>query len=376
MTDTKRDFLYEFNRGLRATYSNSPSILSIFESIENGNLQLKPVEIPEVEFITAVGKCISVIKRIVMEPYKILERKQALLPVSQAQNMDHDSVKLTLEDPSLWTKIDGTLLPKYAYSLTSEDVFLNYENAFIYHLIGLTVNRLKSIKKSYMAIFGINSDDEIDRVDALPEYKECFVTVTSHIKKLTRLSCEKVFSENKNRVVDFSNIYLTDTINTDKRYNYCYKFFCTMLKGHSQKISVNRDFRVLYHNFALVHLMYNLHKSGYVVENVNYYISQSGKMFIDKVRFVGEKCIELHRSDNGVEILSGEKNIRVEFSKSAFRTINDIHAHYESVAKKHDEKYSDVFVAYLTFEEEVSAGVLSVGYKNVEKAILKLIQSL
>ena len=70
------------------------------------------------------------------------------------------------------------------------------------------------------------------------------------------------------------------------------------------------------------------------------------------------------------------EKIHVEFSKSAFRTVKDIHAHYERVAKKHDEKYSDIFVAYLTFEEEVSAGVLSVGYKNVEKAILKLIQSL
>ena len=376
MSDTKRDFLYEFNRGLRAIYSEDPSILSVFQSIENGRLQLKPTEIPEVDFIVAVGRCIPVIKRIAAEPYKVLERRQELVPVSQAQSMDHESVKLTLADPSLWSDIDGKMLPKNAYSLTSEDVCINYENAFIYHLIGLTINRLRSIKKSYMSVFGIVCEDDLATLDAFPEYKEYFSLASAYIKKLTRLSFEKAFYDNKNRVIDFSNIYVTDTINTDKRYNYCYKFFCSMLKGHAKKISVNRDFRVLYHNFALVHLMYNLHKSGYEAENVSYYIPQSGKMFIDNVRFIGEKSIELRRSDNGVEILSGEKNIRVEFSKSAFRTVNDIHANYESIAKKHDEKYSDIFVAYLTFEEEVNSGVLSVGYKNVEKAILKLIQSL
>ena len=246
MTGNKRDFLYEFNRGLRAIYSSNPSILSVFENIENGSLHLKPAEIPEIDFIDAVGRCISVLKRIVADPYKVLERRQELVPVSQAQSMDRESIKLTLDDPSLWSDIDGKLLPKHAYSLTSEDVSINYENAFIYHLIGLIINRLRSIKKSYMNIWGIDSDDMVNSVDALPEHKEYFLLACTYIKKLTRLSCEKVLLNNKSRVVDFSNIYVTDTINTDKRYNYCYKFFCTMVKGHSQKNSVNRDFRVLY----------------------------------------------------------------------------------------------------------------------------------
>ena len=33
MTDIKRDFLYEFNQKVREIYSQSPSIVSVFENI-------------------------------------------------------------------------------------------------------------------------------------------------------------------------------------------------------------------------------------------------------------------------------------------------------------------------------------------------------
>ena len=69
MTEIKRDFLYEFNRGLKNTYSNSHSILSVFENIENGAIKLAPIELPEEDFLGQVEKCIFIIKKILADPY-------------------------------------------------------------------------------------------------------------------------------------------------------------------------------------------------------------------------------------------------------------------------------------------------------------------
>jgi len=204
MADIKRDFLYEFNRMLRDIYSTSPSIVSVFESIDNGMLKLYPSAISDEDFVKEVGKAIFMIKKIVADPYKSFGGKQEIVPISQAQNVDRESVKLTLSDPSVWAVVDGKMTPKQAYTLVKDHVFINYENAFISRLITLIVIRLKKIKaKAACEVIDKSSD----------AYKQFIETVETYIRKLMRLSNERVFADNSRRTVDMSNIFVTDIFN-------------------------------------------------------------------------------------------------------------------------------------------------------------------
>ena len=374
MTDTKRDFLYEFNRGLALAYNSNPSIVSVFENIENGSLKLSPIEIPDADFVNEVSRCIFVIKKIAAEPFKVLARKQELLPVSQAKSIDQESVKLTLADPSLWAEKDGKKLPKSAYSLVSEDVFINYENAFICQLINLIIARLKNIRSKFYATLGVEQNLENSNIDK--EYIEFSNKIDSHIRKLSRLSNEKVFYDNRHRVIDLSNIFVTDTLAKDNRYNYCYKFFCSVLKSSKKKSNVVKDFRVLYHNYALVQLLYNFYKNGYTFDEAKYYVPDSGKMFVDKICLHKDKKLEIIRTDNGIDIVSQDKVTHLEFSKVAARSTAEISQNYSGVVEKMKNKYSNLYVAYLVSDEQGIDGVLNIGYKNADKSVCKLIETL
>ena len=381
MTDIKRDFLYQFNSGLLNCYSNKPSIVSVFGNIDNGELSLRPSNEDYSGFLDRVNKCIFVIKKILVNPYVVVSGNQEVVPASKAQNVNHESVKLTTLDASLWAKKDGANRPKSAYSLLSEDVFTNYENAFIYQLIILLIERLKSIRSKLAQSLGIKVVAKIEDVAASnlnEEQVKTYNTICLYINKLVRLSKEKVFAINSKRVINLSSIFVTDILASEKRYNYCYKFFCNELRNSlSRSISVN-DYRVLYHNFALIQLMYQLYKKGYKVNDTNYYIAQTGKVFIDAIEFVGDKKLLLTPSKNGVDISLNDKLVRVEFSKTALKTATEIQEDYKNRAEalNRDNKFSKVYVAYLTSLEQTVDGILSIGYKNVEDTINRLIEAL
>ncbi|MBE6674763.1 MAG: hypothetical protein E7596_06615 [Ruminococcaceae bacterium] len=381
MADIKRDFLYQFNSGLFKCYSNEPSIVSVFENIDKGELSLCPSENEYSGFLERVNRCIFIIKKIVTNPYVVVKGKQEIVPAPKAQNVNHESIKLTTLDASLWAKKGGKDYPKSAYSLSSEDVFTNYENAFIYQLIILLITRLRSIRSKIARNLGIKVSGKLEdsaannfNAEQVKEYN----TICLYIDKLVRLSKEKVFADNRYREINLSNVYITDILASEKRYNFCYKFFCNELKnGMSQNINVN-DYRVLYHNFALIQLMYHLYKIGYKFNNANYYIAQTGKIFVDAVEFVGSKKLLLTPSKNGVDISTEDKIVRVEFSKSSIRTDEEIKKDYNKQIQKlnQNNKYSKVYVAHMSSLEQPFDGILSIGYKNVEDTISKLIEAL
>ena len=377
MTDIKRDFLYEFNNELRNINSGSSSLVSVFENIDNGSLKLSPADVTLNDFLEEVGKCIFVIKKILFNPYVVVEGRQEVMPVSQAKNANKDSVKLTIEDASLWSYQNGRIRPKNAYSVVSEDVFINYENAFIYQLIKLLITRLSSIKLLTIRSYGVDtSKDVLEQLDE--EQSKFYNTVCLYINKLDRLSKEKVFAINSSRVIDLTNIFITDTLASDKRYNYCYKFFGKVIRNKKISKNVTGDFRVLYHNFALIQLLYNIYKSGYTVSNSDLKLAVTGKLFIDKVEFKGEKNIEVKPTANGVNLCSPENCIHIEFSKSMLNNAKDININCsENVAKfNNTNEFSKVRVAYLSSETDISENVLNIGYKDVYQNIVKLISDL
>lgn len=369
MTDIKRKFLYEFNRGLRDAYSNKPTVVSVFENIDSGNIKLSPTDIPNADFVKEVGKCISAIKKIVANPYKVVGGNYEVVPVSNAKSIDKEAIKLTLDDPTLWTIEKGKHMPKLAYSFAKEDVFVNYENAFIYQLINVTILRLKSVLSS------LESTKHSEASEA--EFAEFSETVKSYIRKLSRLSNEKVFEDNSRRSVDLSNVFVTDTIKSDKRYNFCYKFFCENIRSHKKISESVTDFRVLYHNFALVQIMYYLNKSGYKIEDSEYYVSVTDKVFIKPIVFNGSKKITLIQTANGVDIEVDGKLTHIEFAKSLLKSAVAISDDCEARVKKLAcDKYEKVYVAYLSSIKNTDECVLNIGYQDVEKTINRLIQSL
>jgi hypothetical protein len=338
--------------------------VSVFESINNGVIKLSPVEAPYAKLVNEAGKCISAIKSIVANPYLSVAGKQALVPVSEAQSMNHESVKLTLADTSVWADRNGEKVAKRAYTVVNDFVFSNYENAFVYHLIRLLIARLRMIKVKSALDFPDKSSST---------YVELNDTVDTYIRKLTRLSNEKVFVDNNRREIDMSNIFVTNILASDRRYNYCYKFFVDNFKARKAGGSVSKDFRVLYHNFALVQILYNLYKAGYSFDGVEYYVSVSGKIFMDNITLNGEKEIEISQKLNGIELSCNGKIVSVEFSKTLFKDNLAIKNDYN---KKNLVSSEGKFVAYLSSDDFEADGILSIGYKNAEKTINKLISSL
>ena len=381
MTDTKRDFLYEFNHSVKSVVDVDPSVVSVFENITNGNIRLCPVNIPDREFVNEVGRCIFIIKKIVADPYRVFVGRQEVVPVSQAQNIDQESVRLTLSDSSLWANKDGNIIPHSSYALTRDYVFINYENAFICQLINLLIIKLKAIRRKTALSLGIRPVEYLDTSNGSvnAEYVDFYNNVSTYIKKLLRLSKEKIFVENNRRSIDMSNVFVTDIFKSDKRYHFCHKFFCQYFKNKSAKISVTRDFRVLYHNFVLVRLIYELQNRGYFINSSKYRFADSGKMFVEPVIFDGKKKFTVFQTNNGIDIVSLQSKIHVEFSKSIIKFDSDVaddcNSRVELLSKK--DKYTKVFVAYLLPDDIASCEqALSIGYNDVGKSIDKLIQNL
>lgn len=377
MTDTKRDYLYNFNRKLRDINSADSSIVSVFKNIDNDSLTLSPAQISNYDFVNKIDKCIFVIKRIVAMPYKTIAGKQVVYPVSQAQKVNAESVKLTLSDQSLWSVDEnGKRFPKFAYSLTNDDTVLNYENAFMYHFIEALIIRLKGIKADFAKTRGIG----VENTEISAENKEFYDLVTKHINKLMRILKEPVFSSNSDRAVDLSNIYLTDTLKSDKRYNFCYRFYCMEFKSNKKRTTVTTDFRVLYHNFALMQILYRFYKNGYTVnEDEQYQISVSGKVFIDSIDFKkDDKIVTVSRSRNGVDLASNGQLYHVEFSKSFILDTGNVNDDCVSKATRLKESglYKDVYVAYLSSDKNIADNVLAIGYNSSEGAINKLIEAI
>ena len=367
MADIKRDFLYEFNRMLRDVYSTSPSIVSVFESIDNGALKLSPFNLTDEGYVENVGKLIHMVKRIVADPYKSFQGKQEIVPISKAQSVDKESIKLTLSDPDAWSIIDGKRTPKQAYTLIKDYVFINYENAFISQLISQVILSLKKIKARV-------TYEHID--DFSEKYKQFIGTIDSYTRKLMRLFNERVFADNRRREVDMSCIFVTDILRSDTRYHFCYRFFCEYLKNNGTKSTVVKDFRVLYHNFALVKILYSLTKHGYVISDSEYYISTSGKIFIDTLYANnGNKEVVISQTKKGISLSYEDKCIVVDFSKVMLHSNDGILSDYRLKASKVDEK-RNYYVAYLSSSTHLTGGALGIGYKNVEKAINELIDSL
>ena len=365
MTDIKRDFLYEFNQKVREIYSQSPSIVSVFENIDNGSLRLSPIELPDADFVNELSKFVFVVKKILNNPYKSIERQQDVVPVSRASAMDQESIRLTLGDSSLWSEQDGKLVAKRAYTLINVDVFTNYENAFIYQLIKLIVSRLSKIKEKLNVSSDVNDSNET---------KEFFEKVCEYISKLLKLSNEQAFLDNSDREINSSEIFVTDVLKSDKRYNYCYRFFCKHFKRKNTTNIVNNDFRVLYHNFALIQILYNLNKNGFKIVDANYYIPASGKMFIDTVAFEGESKVVVMRALNGVDISVNDKIVHIEFAKSLKKTNSDIVADFTTKNIAANGKYDEFCCAYLSADANISENIFGIGYKNADLAIKELIK--
>ena len=376
MADTKRDYLYNFSNKLRDINSFDPSIVSVFENIDNKTLSLSPEEIANFDFVNKVDKCIFIIKKILAMPYKSVEGKQTVFPVSQAEKVNKDSVRLTLADHTLWTVSEGKKVPKFAYSLTNEDVCLNYENAFIYHFINALVLRLKSIRTDFTKTRGIG----VDGVESKEQDLEFHKRISTQISKLIRMSKEPTFASNSNRTVDLSNIFLTDTIKSDKRYNFCYKFYCLEFKSNKKRTNVTTDFRVLYHNFALFQILYNLYKNGYSISDKDkLQISISGKAFIGSIQFQkDDKVITVSRTRNGIDLISGEKACHVEFAKSFMLDASAINEDCKKRVEKlkKNSAYTNIFVAYLSSESNLNDSVLSIGYKPIDLAMEKMLQAI
>ena len=375
MAETKRSFLYDFNRTLREIYSCDSKLESVFENIDNGTLHISLNEIIDFDFLEKVNKLIFIVKRIIADPYKVLSGKQTIVPASEAKNSDQESFKLTLADSTLWNVKDGKIEPSFAYTLVKEDVEINYENAFIAELLKQLIIRLKMIRTDILRVSGASHNDSVDN-NVESRFAEAYSIVTTQINKLNRISKQKIFVENSKRQIDSCDLFYTDTLKHDKRYNFCYKFFVNDLKFKKSNVAVTKDFRVLYHNFALIQILYKLYKSGYSFGDTTYQVAVSGKMIIDEFAISNESsCLKVSRAFNGVKILSDKKSVLVEFSKKVIHSQSGIVSDYNERCKKNNSDKIDYYVAYLT-SKDCGSGIVSIGYNNAQVAIESLINAL
>lgn len=376
MADTKRNFLYEFNRTLRSIYSESALIESVFENIDNGKLRLSPNEFVNPEFLSKTEKLVFILKKILASPYKTVSGVQTIVPTSEAKSANHESVRLTMADPSLWSIKDGKRTPTYAYTIINEDVFTNYENAFICQLIKLLLMRLKMIRIDVIRVSGKTAVD-FENGNAEGEYLEIYTQVTSLIKKLSRISKQKLFADNSAREVDLSNIFVTDIIMHDKRYNFCYRFFIQEMKNKQVSVTATKDFRVLYHNYALVHILYGLYKEGFKFDGASYRIPVSGKVVINTIEIKkGKDIAYVSRSKNGIDISCGDESVHIEFSKASLTSVESVKRDFESKSEKLGAQHPEFYIAYPTSYEEIDDKIVSLGYKAPQSAVDKLIKAI
>ena len=196
--------------------------------IDNDLINLK-------DYIDKIKEVINRIFNIIKKYNYSLKEEERIVRINELYRYDSRLLRQTLREPKFFKKINHDLKPEYLYSYDLIDNIDTYENRFIKYLINLIKRNLVIILKTFKPLnisqilngklsftyYGnyknlsyLNNDNDISDI-----YNEL-----EDINHKINLIMKTNYYKHINNVI-FNEVIVTNLLNDDSNYNYCYRFY-------------------------------------------------------------------------------------------------------------------------------------------------------
>lgn len=196
--------------------------------IDNDLINLK-------DYINKIKKVLNRIFNIINKYNFSLKEEERIVRINEKYRYDSRLLRQTLRESKLFKNDNGKLKPEYLYSYELIDNIDTYENRFIKYLINLTKRNLTIILKTFKPLnisqvlngklsftyYGnyknlryLNNDNDISNI-----YND-LEDVNHKLNLIMRTN----YYKHINKTV-FNEVIVTNLLNDDPNYNYCYRFY-------------------------------------------------------------------------------------------------------------------------------------------------------
>ena len=187
------------------------------------------------DYIDKIKEVINRIFNIIKKYNYSLKEEEKIVRINELYRYDSRLLRQTLREPKFFKKINDDLKPEYLYSYDLIDNIDTYENRFIKYLINLIKRNLVIILKTFKPL----------NISQILNGKLSF-TYYGNYKNLSYLDNDNDISDIYNDLEDinhkinlimktnyykhinnviFNEVIVTNLLNDDSNYNYCYRFY-------------------------------------------------------------------------------------------------------------------------------------------------------
>jgi len=259
----------------------------------------------EYVFASDVTAVVAHIRNIFKEPHIFLRKDEVIQNTAVASKMDNVSLSETYKDEKIWRVKNGAVAPEFVHAYVYEDNLAIYENRFICYLIDelyeivskkirelvlklRTLNGLMGGVECFTAEEYVAFADEKGGIPVLANDKDATAGAIGELikakKTLVALKSRELYLACKKAgVFNIKNLHITNILEGDPDYNYCYNFYINYLNKEPIFTTESK----MYLGFVTVNLFKVLTDLGFAVseENENVGISNSAHLKFEKVVF-------------------------------------------------------------------------------------------
>ncbi len=217
----------------------------------------------DLKFFAKCNFILNVIISIIAHPHLTNKGEDIIIRREQASSLTNEMFLKTIHDPRLWKNNNGNYEPESVYYYQNVDDIRIYENIFIVMLLNMLETEANKYNDFYASLIKtVNKNDSLSLED--DAIFSAFDKIDKLIKKIKRLKNTYFYKEISKGSTIISNVYPTNILLKDRLYNYCFKFYKTLI-AYNDKKSLRIDFNTYYY----VILLKTLKERGFRLSSTN-----------------------------------------------------------------------------------------------------------
>lgn len=314
----------------------------------------------DLAFFDEVNFILSVITSIVVHPHISNTGEEIILRSDQVGSIQNDMFQQTLRDASLWKhNKKNEMIPEYVHYYQNIDLLRIYENIFIVMLINMLDTEINNYMEFYTnMIMTFTGDTNLSLSDSVVQ--TAFDKINRLLRKIRRIK-ETYFYKavSKGGSCKLSHVRPTNILLKDRLYNYCFKFYRTLIT-YEDKDALIKDFSIYYYVLILKKfksLGFNMvDKDKLVSRNVIKQDEKKVKVYkFNILKLNANLTLENDRFEVAISYSSDHKAITLEINNKFVKGVKITHM----LLVDPDDKFDDIKDRLYDIEKDVSLEAIS-----------------
>lgn len=238
----------------------------------------------DLKYFDELNFIFTVVSSIIAHPHISNTGEHIIVRTELANSISSETFRMTMKDPTLWKDQGGNMVPEFLYYYQNIDELCIYENVFIVSLIKMIESELIKYNDFYVSLIETFEGQEQLSL-AGNNVNIAFNKIKRLTKKLKYIKNTRFFKEINRRSKPLKTVHPTNILLKDRLYNYCFKFYRSMI-AYSDKKALMQDFRIYHY----VLLMRTLKNHGFKVSDRSIELTRDayGEVWLPKLEFSGK----------------------------------------------------------------------------------------